>query len=48
MGNPAICPLVFHCETPDVVVVHITRGRRMTGIAARQAAKTGRVFVANC
>src|SRR3954453_1405670 len=23
MGNPAIYPLIYHCETPDVVVVHI-------------------------
>jgi hypothetical protein len=23
MGNPAIFPLIYHCETPDVVVVHI-------------------------
>ena len=23
MGNPAIYPLIYHCESPDVVVVHI-------------------------
>jgi NTE family protein len=23
MGNPAIFPLIYHCETPDVVVVHV-------------------------
>ena len=23
MGNPAIYPLIYHCETPDVLVVHI-------------------------
>jgi NTE family protein len=23
MGNPAIFPLIYHCETPDVMVVHI-------------------------
>jgi NTE family protein len=23
MGNPAIFPLIYHCESPDVVVVHI-------------------------
>jgi NTE family protein len=23
MGNPAIFPLIYHCETPDVVIVHI-------------------------
>ena len=22
MGNPAIYPLIYHCETPDVVAVH--------------------------
>jgi hypothetical protein len=25
MGSPAGYPLTYHCETPDVVVVHITR-----------------------
>ncbi len=43
MGNPAIYPLIYHCETPDVVAVHNhPAGRRMTVTAARQAAKTGR------
>ncbi|HEX2554335.1 MAG TPA: patatin-like phospholipase family protein [Microvirga sp.] len=23
MGNPAIFPLIYHCDTPDVVVVHV-------------------------
>ncbi|GAB5467909.1 MAG: patatin-like phospholipase family protein [Rhodospirillales bacterium] len=23
MGNPAIFPLIYHCESPDVVIVHI-------------------------
>jgi NTE family protein len=23
MGNPAIYPLIYHCETPDVLIVHI-------------------------
>ena len=23
MGNPAIFPLIYHCETPDVLIVHI-------------------------
>jgi hypothetical protein len=47
-AGSAVYPLIYHCETPDVVVVHITAGRRVTGMAARQAAKTGRMFVATC
>ncbi len=23
MGNPAIYPLIYHCESPDVIIVHI-------------------------
>jgi len=23
MGNPAIFPLIYHCESPDVVIIHI-------------------------
>jgi len=23
MGNPALYPLIYHCETPDIVIVHI-------------------------
>ena len=23
MGNPAIFPLIYHCESPDVLIVHI-------------------------
>lgn len=28
MGNPAIFPLIYHCRSPDVIVVHINPIRR--------------------
>ena len=33
MGNPAIYPLIYHCESPDVVVVHINPIERDGGAA---------------
>ena len=27
-GNPAIFPLVYECETPDIVLVHLTPAER--------------------
>ena len=49
MGNPAIYPLIYHCgDSGRGRGSQSPAGRRMTVTAARQAAKTGRMFVATC
>ena len=30
MGNPAIFPLIYGCESPDVLIVHINPMKRPT------------------
>ncbi len=36
MGNPAIFPLIYDCDSPDVVVVHINPLERAGNAAQRQ------------
>ena len=37
MGNPAIFPLIYHCDTPDVVIVHINPMERPDVPTTRRA-----------